>query len=200
MLYSLAAVDMHTANHIYEQCLSGELLRGRTVILVTHHIALCLPNASYLVELSGGRVAHQRTIADLLRSGHLARVDEDKPVIKPVVESPISATIPLNEANLISTGGKPSSEMSKSPKGKLVEEEARAEGRVQISTYLTYLRASGWFTWVLTLLLMLSIRCITIGNQVRKLCLVYLVLTLDLFPLRCSLLSGDRHTAMRVPS
>jgi ABC transporter transmembrane region len=158
---------MHTAHHIYERCITGELLQGRTVILVTHHIALCLPKASYLIELSGGQVAHQGTVEDMRLAGHLGDVDEESPSNETAIDSPVSTATPVNEADLI-----PASDehirKSRSLKGKLVEAEARAEGRVRLSTYLTYLRASGWFTWVLTLLLMLFIRAITIGNQVRN--------------------------------
>lgn len=45
----LSAVDAHTARHIYDQCLKGPLLVGRTIILVSHHVHLCLPGASYVV-------------------------------------------------------------------------------------------------------------------------------------------------------
>jgi ABC-type multidrug transport system ATPase subunit len=170
-LYRLAAVDMHTAHHIYEQCISGELLRDRTVILVTHHIALCLPNASYLIELSGGQIAHQGTIEELRRAGHLGHIEDDEsPIVGPVTDSPASASPPANEGDLTPEGEKQPL-VSKSLKGKLIEAEARAEGRVHIFTYLTYLRACGWSTWVATICLMLFMRGITIALQVRIPCL-----------------------------
>lgn len=39
----LSAVDAHTAHHIYTNCLLGPLLKGRTVLLVSHHAQLVLP-------------------------------------------------------------------------------------------------------------------------------------------------------------
>lgn len=45
-----SAVDAHTAKHIFEECLKGPLLAGRTIILVSHHVQLCLPGASYVVR------------------------------------------------------------------------------------------------------------------------------------------------------
>ncbi|KAJ2841138.1 hypothetical protein GGI22_008030, partial [Coemansia erecta] len=53
----LSAVDAHTAKHILIECLSSEsaLMRGRTRVLVTHHITMCLPYAQYIVMIHEGR-------------------------------------------------------------------------------------------------------------------------------------------------
>jgi len=48
----LSAVDAHVGKHIYNNALLGELATGRTRILATHHVALCLPRAEYTVRLS----------------------------------------------------------------------------------------------------------------------------------------------------
>ncbi|ORZ03251.1 P-loop containing nucleoside triphosphate hydrolase protein [Syncephalastrum racemosum] len=55
----LSAVDPHTARHIVDYCLGGDLVRNRrTVILVTHQVQLCLPLSSYFVLIdSGGTVS-----------------------------------------------------------------------------------------------------------------------------------------------
>lgn len=55
----LSAVDAHTAHHLYHQCLNGDLMRGRTIILVSHHVQLCMSGASYVVALDNGRVIFQ---------------------------------------------------------------------------------------------------------------------------------------------
>ncbi|KAI6116284.1 ABC transporter type 1, transmembrane domain-containing protein [Pisolithus sp. B1] len=55
----LSAVDAHTAHHLYHQCLNGDLMRGRTIILVSHHVQLCMSGASYIVALDNGRVIFQ---------------------------------------------------------------------------------------------------------------------------------------------
>ena len=52
----LSAVDAHTAKHLYEYCLTGEFLQDRTVILVTHHVNLCIKGAEYVVALKDGKV------------------------------------------------------------------------------------------------------------------------------------------------
>jgi ABC-type multidrug transport system fused ATPase/permease subunit len=52
----LSAVDAHTAQFIFTECFQGSLLQKRTFILVTHHAALCLPAAEFLILLEGGNV------------------------------------------------------------------------------------------------------------------------------------------------
>ncbi|KAJ3833131.1 P-loop containing nucleoside triphosphate hydrolase protein [Lentinula raphanica] len=158
----LAAVDMHTAQHLVTNCFASELVRGRTVILVTHHVGLCLPVSTYLVELSHGSVIQKGPI----------RGFEEK-VLKNVIEVEDQSfaedeheDLPEqgNEADVLQPPTRPLK--SKIDHGKLVEAEARAEGRVSLRTYLTYIKAAGVMTWIITLFLMLAIRAINIGNQV----------------------------------
>ncbi|OJJ42630.1 hypothetical protein ASPZODRAFT_76575 [Penicilliopsis zonata CBS 506.65] len=47
----LASLDVHVARHVFFRALTGELCRGRTRIMATHQLDLCLPNAQYLVEI-----------------------------------------------------------------------------------------------------------------------------------------------------
>jgi len=58
--------------------------------------------------------------------------------------------------------------------GKLVEAEARAEGRVSLKSYWTYIRAAGLWAWVFTFVLLVLIRVINIGNQVSLFSLSFL--------------------------
>ncbi|KAI0782161.1 multidrug resistance-associated ABC transporter [Abortiporus biennis] len=63
----LAALDVHTAKWIVEKCLQGPLVQGRTVILVTHNIALTSPIAEYVIALgSDGRVLSQGSLSNVL--------------------------------------------------------------------------------------------------------------------------------------
>lgn len=51
-----SAVDAHVGRHILEHALTGEeLTKGRTLIVVTHHVQMCLPKAKYMVLLGNGR-------------------------------------------------------------------------------------------------------------------------------------------------
>lgn len=53
---ALSAVDAHTAEHLYKHYLLGPLMKGRTCLLVTHSVTLCLPGSAYAVALDNGRV------------------------------------------------------------------------------------------------------------------------------------------------
>ncbi|EIW62518.1 multidrug resistance-associated ABC transporter [Trametes versicolor FP-101664 SS1] len=56
----LAALDVHTGRWIVDQCFKGDLVRGRTVLLVSHNVALIRPIADFVVALgSDGRIASQ---------------------------------------------------------------------------------------------------------------------------------------------
>ncbi|KAK0233579.1 P-loop containing nucleoside triphosphate hydrolase protein [Armillaria fumosa] len=163
----LAAVDMHTAQHLVENCLSGSLAKGRTIILVTHHIGLCLPITFYIIELSHRKILQQGSVQELENQGILHKVidTEDQPFASDVDSEP-SATIAMNEADELNNDSESRKPQLKSGNGKLIQVEARAEGRVSLRTYLTYIRAAGIISWILTVFLMLLIRSINISNQV----------------------------------
>jgi ABC-type methionine transport system ATPase subunit len=154
---------MHTATHIVQNCLTGTFARGRTIILVTHHISLCLPIAHYLVELGQGRVLRHGTIKSFEESGVLQKVVETEDHGFQDQEEEAIAVPADNEADAVA----PVVAKKDRGNGKLIEAEARAEGRVSWRTYMTYIRAAGVSSWILTLFLMLLIRLINIGNQVR---------------------------------
>lgn len=177
----LAAVDMHTAQHLVG-ALSGPLCKDRTIILVTHHISLCLPISSFLVELFQGSMRRFGTIEELRKSGYLKEVIEREDLVpeayEPVHEFPGTSSkqkaTPDNEPGALA--GTPPEREPTSPtinqeqsrkKGKLIDAEKRAEGRVSYMTYWTYIRAAGVWTWMVTVFLMIFILFVTVTNQVR---------------------------------
>ena len=181
----LAAVDMHTAQRLVS-ALSGPLCKDRTIILVTHHISLCLPISSFLVELFQGSMRRFGTIEELRKSGYLKELIEREDLIpeayEPVHEFPGASSkkkaTPDNEPGVLA--GTPPEREAASPiinqeesrkKGKLIDAEKRAEGRVSYKTYWTYIRAAGVWTWMVTVFLMIFIRLVTVANQVRDVCL-----------------------------
>ncbi|KAI8094907.1 P-loop containing nucleoside triphosphate hydrolase protein [Gilbertella persicaria] len=133
----LSAVDAHTAKHLYEHCLTGEYMRHRTVILVTHQVGLCLNGSSYVVALKDGEVAGAGSPKDMAEEAK-AITNEEK-----AVEGPI----PLVPKTIIK-------KENKNDGGKLTKDEERAEGSVTWSVYKTYIFASGgyWF-WIAVLFL-----------------------------------------------
>ncbi|KAJ1742947.1 hypothetical protein LPJ68_001438 [Coemansia sp. RSA 1086] len=92
----LSAVDAHTGKHILHQCLlsTNKLMSGRTRILVTHHLSMCLPHADYMVMIDDGHItfqgtpdeAHMQEIDDNIMSGILD-------VLRPLVALLISLLV-----------------------------------------------------------------------------------------------------------
>ncbi|KAJ3715756.1 P-loop containing nucleoside triphosphate hydrolase protein [Lentinula raphanica] len=52
----LAALDVHTSKWVVEKCLASDLLKDRTVIIVTHNVRLVEPLASLVVTMKDGQV------------------------------------------------------------------------------------------------------------------------------------------------
>jgi ABC-type multidrug transport system fused ATPase/permease subunit len=65
-----SALDAHVGKHIYDNALLGELAEGRTRILATHHVSLCLPRAEYAVCLStNGTLEYAGLVEELRQTG-----------------------------------------------------------------------------------------------------------------------------------
>ncbi|KAI0728488.1 hypothetical protein C8Q72DRAFT_917712, partial [Fomitopsis betulina] len=56
----LAALDVHTSQWIVNKCFNGDLVRGRTIILVTHNIAVVRPIAGFVVTLGTDGCVHSQ--------------------------------------------------------------------------------------------------------------------------------------------
>ncbi|TFK70801.1 hypothetical protein BDN72DRAFT_887852 [Pluteus cervinus] len=81
-----AALDVHTAKWIIDKCFGGDLVIGRTVLLVTHNVALALPVADYLISLSiDGRVVSSGPVsAEIAKNRALKEeVEEEQAVLDP---------------------------------------------------------------------------------------------------------------------
>ncbi|KAJ2500090.1 hypothetical protein GGI11_007903, partial [Coemansia sp. RSA 2049] len=75
----LSAVDAHTGKHILMECLLSKtkLMRGRTRVLITHHVPMCLPYADFMVMMNKGRVVLKGTPQDLKSQGVLTSALEE---------------------------------------------------------------------------------------------------------------------------
>ncbi|KAF9066068.1 hypothetical protein BDP27DRAFT_1424214 [Rhodocollybia butyracea] len=62
----LAALDVHTSKWIVDKCFTGDLMEGRTIILVTHNIAITRPIAGFVVAIKEGRIESQGTVSEAL--------------------------------------------------------------------------------------------------------------------------------------
>ncbi|PPR02009.1 hypothetical protein CVT24_011132 [Panaeolus cyanescens] len=168
----LSAVDAHTAHHLYHECLSGDLMKGRTVILVSHHVQLCAPGASYIVALDNGRVEFEGTKEDfnksdviktLVQSTHAEGTSDlpEKELLEEVEqkvlsEEPESHTQSETSSTVASTPA--SVKLERKPPRKLVEEEKRAVGRISRDIWETYIKACGnvWYWLVFIAILIVA--------------------------------------------
>ncbi|KAJ3361058.1 Canalicular multispecific organic anion transporter 2, partial [Allomyces arbusculus] len=156
----LSAVDAHVDRHLFDAWFNPEsgLLRGKTVVLVTHAVHH-LPDVDRIVAVQDGKIAEVGTyaelmaredgvVADLVREYMAKRRDDDEE------ETSGSAT----DADVHGSGEKKkarralektlSSNTVASTKDddKEVEssEETKESGSVGWNVYMTYMRACGW--------------------------------------------------------
>ncbi|KAJ7065639.1 multidrug resistance-associated ABC transporter [Mycena amicta] len=147
----LSAVDAHTAHHLYHSCLKGDLMRGRTIILISHNIQLCAPGAAYIVALdstSANSVGFAGSVAEFDKSGVMEALMQAQPVTDDADAK--------EEAVLEATDIIPSASERMKPPKKLAEDEHRAVGRVEFSVWRTYMEACGPLSyWALFLFISL---------------------------------------------
>ncbi|KAJ6482536.1 multidrug resistance-associated ABC transporter [Mycena sanguinolenta] len=149
----LSAVDVYTARHIYHMCLKGEIMRGRTVILVSHHIQLCVEGAAYVVALDQGTAEFQGGAADFTRSDIFRRLLQTEAASS--LDTPI--TLPSPSASLSTASTPEKSEKLRGKAPKFVADEVSSVGRISWPVWTTYLGALGswrywfWFTVILVI-------------------------------------------------
>ncbi|KAL1602875.1 hypothetical protein SLS59_004530 [Nothophoma quercina] len=131
-----SAVDAHVGQHILNNALHGDLVQGRTRILVTHHVGLVSSLANYIVELGEGGVRratrHTPTLESLEHlSSQTATSDDEKAGLNDVeLDNPENADAPM----------------------KFVEDEFREKGRVKLNVYKAYMSSSGGAKyWILVI-------------------------------------------------
>ncbi|KAK7062494.1 ATP-binding cassette transporter [Favolaschia claudopus] len=128
----LAALDVHTSKWIVEKCFTGDLVKGRTVILVTHNVALAAPIADHTISIGlNGRITSQGSVAEALQ--HDKKLAEEANAELQVMEQVVDAE---------AAETKPGKDDSKKD-GKLILAEEVQLGRVKWSAVGLYLRGLG---------------------------------------------------------
>ena len=178
----MPTVDAHTAHHLYHECLKGELMRGRTIILVSHHVQLCAPGAKYIASLDNGLLQYsgdydnfqrsevfknlvQQGVPDNAETKEAATKEakdeatvekiaalEDLDSLKPAV------AVDRDDAESLTESG---TTIVKKPPRKLVEDEKRAVGHIDKEIWTTYIRACGGYGYWLLFALALGFAAIT---------------------------------------
>ncbi|KAJ2928555.1 hypothetical protein H1R20_g8545, partial [Candolleomyces eurysporus] len=156
----LSAVDAHTAHHLYHQGLKGDLMKGRTVILVSHHVQLCAGGASYIVALDNGRVLFQGGRDAFQSSGIIRKLgqtssetgddSEEKGELIKIEAKVLEGQGGQSETSSTAAAAPSAIVKEKKPARKLIEEEKRAVGRVKRDIWMTFFWACGHY-WYWTL-------------------------------------------------
>ncbi|KAI5122638.1 hypothetical protein M0805_008723 [Coniferiporia weirii] len=145
----LAALDVHTAKWIVDKAFNGDLVQGRTILLVTHNIALTAPVAGHVIDLGGnGSVAAQGSVSDVLKNDSQlrAQVEKEREEINENVEEK------LDESEKPEGGNNAETDNAKKDAGKLVVAEEKAMGRVEMAAIMLYVRGVGGpLVWTLLL-------------------------------------------------
>ncbi|PRT53528.1 ATP-dependent bile acid permease [Wickerhamiella sorbophila] len=145
----LSAVDSHTAEALYSNAITGPIAANRTIILVSHNVALTIAKAAQVIVMDNGRITAVGPPEVLSASGALG---EDELVLKNARESTVSrsaSTVDLVKAH------KPTAEeivehaiedhTADGESG--LEEESRGLGSIPLATYKEYAKALGPMSW-----------------------------------------------------
>ncbi|KAJ7643889.1 P-loop containing nucleoside triphosphate hydrolase protein [Roridomyces roridus] len=124
----LAALDIHTSQWIVEKCFGGDLIQGRTIILVTHNVALTQPIADFVVTFGAdGKVRAQGSLSELVKRGSLAsKLHKDQKLLDKADQE---------------VDPKPVEEAAKVADGKLILAEEVELGRVSSHSLKMYFSA-----------------------------------------------------------
>ena len=171
----LSAVDSHTGQWILNHCITGDLMRDRTCILVTHNVAMSMPHAKYVTVLDQGKVIGQGTPDAVASMDVLPRQESS-----PSNPNDYPKSTQSSEQQSASTGGNFSSgsiirrafqndddelqdtegpqeaqDLEPLPKSiTSTEPERKATGAIKWNNFRLYFSASGkWYYW-LTMILM----------------------------------------------
>ncbi|KAJ1305460.1 hypothetical protein OPQ81_000470 [Rhizoctonia solani] len=141
----LSALDVHTSRWIVDNCFRGDLVVGRTVLIVTHNVAMVGEVADYMVSLGiNGRVVNQGLVSEvLLANARLkAKVEKEQQIEEKAAQA-IEEIAPVEEYP---------DNPTKKGSGKLIMEEEVAIGHVGWPALKLFLLSFGgfWF-WLVCL-------------------------------------------------
>mmetsp|Transcript_18265 Transcript_18265/g.18335 ORF Transcript_18265/g.18335 Transcript_18265/m.18335 type:complete len:1458 (-) Transcript_18265:212-4585(-) len=182
----LSAVDAHVGQHIFQECLVEEL-RGKTRILVTHHVHL-LPQCDMVIVLVDGKVQICGTYEELQQSDlDLTAVglykdeeqkgegtsEEEEKEGEESGETSEGKDGKIGEQVISSSTSSPDKSAEKEGKDKpkldsqmssLITNEERDQGHVNKNVYWYYLTTGGLHWYFLLLIIMLAATGLEVGS------------------------------------
>lgn len=135
----LSAVDSHTAQHLFQKCLKGRIMRHRTCVLVTHAVDLCLPGSAFVVSMDNGVVVASGTPDQVsLTSSFVEEVSKHAEAEALTSTFTIEA-IASGQTDEEVSEQEAAEKMERAEKLKLVKDETQSEGAVSGQVYLCVL-------------------------------------------------------------
>ena len=125
----ISALDQQTAEWIVKRCLSGSLVEGRTIVLVTHRVDICKGLAVQTIEVAHGTAQVSKGDVDITE------------------DSTLHQTMSYDTH----TGVDTTQQLQDAVPDKFEEQEHRRHGGVQLAVYWEYVRA-GRIPWWLTVI------------------------------------------------
>jgi len=150
----LSALDAATAKTVVEKCLMGDVLAGRTVVLVTHHLSLVSSVAKKVIVLEDGRIVSD-CAPQALPVDMIGIIAEEEPAAQKVTQPTDLIDVPPKALSINGVrNGAP--KPNGTSKGKLVQEEGYGTGRIPKRLIWDYLRNYGGIV-VMVLLMIFNI-------------------------------------------
>ncbi|CAE6448544.1 unnamed protein product [Rhizoctonia solani] len=142
----LSALDVHTSRWIVDNCFRGNLVAGRTMIIVTHNVAMVSEVADFVVSLgSDGRITSQGNIDEAFRLNPKLKAEAEKDQeLERKGDQVVDDSNPADKKDDANT---------QKSDGKLMVAEEVAEGHVGWPALkLFFLALGGFWFWVVYLL------------------------------------------------
>lgn len=168
----LSAVDSHTAQWIFSNCIKGPLMADRTCILVTHNLQLCAPSSDYIIILDNGRIDVQGPSKEIIASGKLGTEIQK---VKPISTAPsrVPSRVPSSVGDEDTYQGSDSTRVdgfSKRKKDVPPQQDAMDEGKVtgavKWPVIKLYLKSMGtWWFWLVAMVIFNTQQLSTVAVQ-----------------------------------
>ncbi|KAJ2736795.1 hypothetical protein IW152_000549 [Coemansia sp. BCRC 34962] len=149
----LSAVDAHTGKHILHKCLLSDsgLMHGRTRILVTHHMPMCLPHCQFVVLMRGGAVEFQGPPTEHPDTNiTLCTNSDSSDDIDDGAESETQDE--LNAKRIAAAAATAAADTVQRTHGRIVDDEVRLHGLIKLDTWKLYLRQCGGWPFIISCL------------------------------------------------
>ncbi|KAJ4011204.1 hypothetical protein NW766_007842 [Fusarium irregulare] len=163
-----SAVDSHVGASIYDNCLTGGVCHGRTRIVVTHHLGLVMPGASFFVELGDGGVLYsgppksQFELSDGQLDSEVLSADTQDTA---KVDHSSHHFSGRRQSSISTVGGENQHSKSEDAPKKFMQEETRQKGNVKGGVYLAYVKGSGGVRpWIICIAVYLAYQAGILGR------------------------------------